>query len=149
MMLLSLFLAGGVFIADTALHYTTSTIEFDQILIPPQPVQELGRGLSDFCLKFNRTNLGLPCSVDQDATQPDPNANSEMMETSRLLHDTSQISQIQLTVVAELNHAHLAYLVPKQGAVSPNTDYRASTIGISTDCRVVNPSSCGMVLWKD
>ncbi|EXJ53832.1 hypothetical protein A1O7_09168, partial [Cladophialophora yegresii CBS 114405] len=134
MMLLSFFLARGVFIADTVLHYTTSTIEFDQILIPPQPVQELGRGLSEFCLKFNRTNLGLPCSVGQDATQTDPNAISEMMETSRLLHDTSQVSQIQITSVDELSQARLSYLMLEQQTISLNTDYNASTLGIPTNC---------------
>ncbi len=64
MMMLTLFLASGVFVADTWLHYTTSTIETFQNLPPTQPYQALGRGLSDLCLTFNRTQIGLPCSIE-------------------------------------------------------------------------------------
>ncbi|KIW80299.1 hypothetical protein Z517_06914 [Fonsecaea pedrosoi CBS 271.37] len=149
MMLLSLLLAVGVFIADTVLHYTTSTVEVDQILIPPEPTQEFGRGLSEFCLTFNRTFVGLPCSDTTDSGVVDPNANFEATETNRLFHNTSQLSEIRITATDDIPGAELAYLIPQQQTTVPNTDYEASTIGISTTCRFVNPSSCGMVLWDD
>lgn len=149
MMMLSLFLAAGVFIADTVLHYKTSTVEFDQVLVQPQPKQELGHGLNEFCLKFNRTHLGFPCSVNQDSTQADPNANAEAIERSRLFHNTSQSSEMRLTDADEVADAQLAYLIPKEQTVVPNTDYKASTIGISTTCHFIDPAACGMVLWDD
>ncbi|KAJ9605281.1 hypothetical protein H2200_009938 [Cladophialophora chaetospira] len=146
-MLLSFFLAGGVFIADTVLHYTTSTIEFDQISIPSQPEQQLGRGLSEYCLKFNR-ELGYPCSVTYDGRQINPNADADATEASRLFHNMSQVSEVQVAAVDKLP-ADVAYLVPKQQTFNPNTDYKASTIGISTECRFINPEECHMMLWKD
>ncbi|EXJ76244.1 uncharacterized protein A1O5_00752 [Cladophialophora psammophila CBS 110553] len=149
MMLLSLVMAAGVFIADTILHYTTSTVEFDQILVPPQPDQEFGRGLSEFCLTFNRTFVGLPCSDTTDSGQVDPNANFEATEMNRLLHNTSQLSEIRITATEDVAGADLAYLIPQQQRIAPNIDYQASTIGISTTCRFVKPSSCGMVLWDN
>ena len=149
MMILSLVLAGGVFIADTVLHYTTSTIEIDQILVPPEPEQQLSHGLSDFCLTFNRTSIGYPCSVNIDSTQVNPNANFDIMEASRLFHNTSQLSEIQTTAANEVPDAQVAYLVPKQQVIVPNTDYEASTIGISTTCRFIHPSDCAMTPWQD
>ncbi|KIW99082.1 uncharacterized protein Z519_00745 [Cladophialophora bantiana CBS 173.52] len=149
MMLLSLVMAAGVFIADTILHYTTSTVEFDQILVLPQPDQEFGRGLSEFCLTFNRTLVGLPCSDTTDSGQVDPNANLEATAMNRLLHNTSQLSEIRITATEDVPGAGLAYLIPQQQRIAPNIDYQASTIGISTTCRFVKPSSCGMALWDN
>ncbi|KIX98318.1 uncharacterized protein Z520_05619 [Fonsecaea multimorphosa CBS 102226] len=149
MMLLSLLMAAAVFVADTILHYTTSTVEFDQISVPPQPNQEFGRGLSEFCLTFNRTFVGFPCSDTTDSGVVDPNANFEATETNRLFHNTSQLSEIRITATDDVPGADLAYLIPQQESIVPNTDYEASTIGISTTCRFVNPASCGMVLWDD
>ncbi|OAP61956.1 hypothetical protein AYL99_04159 [Fonsecaea erecta] len=149
MMLLSLLMAAGVFIADTILHYTTSTVEFDQIFVPPEPNQEFGRGLSDFCLTFNRTFVGFPCSDTTDSGVVDPNANFEATESNRLFHNASQLSEIRITATDGVPEADLAYLIPQQETIVPNTDYEASTIGISTTCRFVNPASCGMVLWDD
>ncbi|KIW29971.1 uncharacterized protein PV07_05755 [Cladophialophora immunda] len=148
-MLLSLVMAAGVFVADTVLHYTTSTLEFDQILVPPHPNQEVGRGLSEFCLTFNRTFVGLPCSLTTDSGVVNPNANFDATESNRLFHNSSQLSEMRITTTDDVPGADLAYLIPQQQTIVPNTDYEASTIGISTTCRFVNPASCGMVLWDN
>ena len=147
MMLLSFLLAGGVFIADTILHYTTSTIEFDQIVVPAKPNQQLGRGLSEFCLTYNRTVGGTPCSVEITTDFKDPSYNFEQTESRRLLHNISQISEIQTASAEEVQNAEVAYLAHRQQTVTIGTDYHASTIGVSTECKLVNPSTCAMTVW--
>jgi hypothetical protein len=143
--LMSFLLASGVFMADTWLHYTTSTIEIYQNLPPTQPYQAVGRGLSDFCLTFNRTTIGLPCSVEFDFV--DPNFYFEQDEAIRLAHNTSTLSEIQITSAENIPNADVAFLIPRAQTVVPNTDYRATTIGVSTTCQLVNPSTCGMAVW--
>lgn len=144
MMTLSFVLASGVFVADTVLHYTTSTIEIDQIPAPQPSSQELSRGISDFCLTFNRTMDGFPFSVEYGFV--DPNATFEQAEAVRLAHNTSQLSEIRLASASSMPSADVAYLKPQAQTVAPNTDYRASTIGISTTCQFANPASCGMAV---
>ncbi|KAK4946603.1 hypothetical protein LTR10_014455 [Elasticomyces elasticus] len=145
MIILSVLMATCVFIADTVLHYTTSTVELDQIHIPTQPVQELGRGISEFCLTYNRTSSGFPCSVEWGFT--DPNYVFEQEEAVRLAHNTSQLSQIQMATVEEISGAEVAYLIPQDQTVTPNSDYQSTTIGVSTTCQFVPPQSCGMAVW--
>ncbi|KAI1609914.1 hypothetical protein EDD36DRAFT_59900 [Exophiala viscosa] len=145
MIILSVLMATCVFIADTVLHYTTSTVELDQIQIPALPIQELGRGISEYCLTYNRTSSGFPCSVDWGFT--DPNYVFEEEEAVRLAHNTSQLSQIQMAAAEEVSGAEISYLVPQDQTVTPDSDYRATTIGISTTCHFVPPKSCGMAVW--
>ncbi|KIV81806.1 hypothetical protein PV11_03960 [Exophiala sideris] len=145
MIILSVLMATCVFIADTVLHYTTSTIELEQIHIPTKSFQELGRGISEFCLTFNRTSSGFPCSVEFGFT--DPNYVFEQEEAVRLAHNTSQLSQIQMATVEEISSAEVAYLIPQDQTVTPNSDYHATTIGVSTSCQFVPPQSCGMAVW--
>lgn len=145
MILLSVILASCVFVADTVLHYTTSTVELDQIHIPSDPIQQLGRGISGFCLTYNRTSSGFPCSVEWGFE--DPNFAFEQEEAVRLAHNTSQLSQIQTAPVKGIPGADVAYIVPQDQTVTPNSDYHATTIGISTTCQFVPPKSCGMAVW--
>lgn len=145
MMTLGIVLAGGVSISDAVLHYSTSTIEFDQIFVPAKPDQELGRGLSAFCLDFNREKIGLPCSVEYDFV--DPNKNFEQTEASRLMHNTSQLSAIRFANMEELPGTDIAYLTASDQSISTGTDFQATTIGISTTCELVPPSSCAMASW--
>ena len=92
MMTLSVVMATGVFVSDTLLNYRTSTVEFDQYLVPSRSTLELGRGISKFCLDFDRTRTGFPCSVEYNFV--DPHENFEQTEASRLQHSTSRISEI-------------------------------------------------------
>src|SRR2546423_5459278 len=71
MLTVSIICAAAVFSADTALHYSTSTISFDVISSSIQPVYEYGRGLSQYCLKFDRlVNEGFPCSYNITIDNP-------------------------------------------------------------------------------
>ncbi len=77
----------------------------------------------------------------------DPNFSFEQDEAVRLAHNTSALSEIQTTSAEHLPDADVAFLIPRAQTIVPNTDYRATTIGVSTTCRLVNPSSCGMAVW--
>lgn len=59
---LTICLAAGVFVADTALHYLTSTIVFDHITTVYPAERASGFGLSALCLNLDRVgqNAGFP-----------------------------------------------------------------------------------------
>ena len=124
-------LAIAVFVTDTYLHYTTQTIDFDQIAIVAQPTNMFGRALGKYCLDFNRAeNYGLPCSMSKF----DPNAVAEQNEIFRLQHNSSSASEIQFIHTDNLLHGDVALLVPQSQSFSQDVDFRASTIGVSSQC---------------
>lgn len=139
-MIFSLFLATAVFVTDTALHYTTSTIEFDQLSRPNAPNFAFGRGLSPTCLKLNRLeNHGLPCSWDYAQAANDLFAyTSEQNEVFRLAQNMSQHSEIRLAPRQSIQDSDLALLIPKSETINANVDYRASTISVSTKCSLIS-----------
>ena len=138
----SIICAAAVFIADTALHYSTSTIPFDVISSNIQPVYEYGRGLSQYCLDFDRIkNLGFPCSYN--ITIDDPNAAAEVNEIFYLQHNESRTSSIRRIPNPELPHGDLALLMPQVQSLPANIDFRSSTIGVSTQCQPIT-SECDM-----
>ncbi|KAK5046416.1 hypothetical protein LTR84_008219 [Exophiala bonariae] len=145
MMTLTIALAGAVSISDAVLHYMTSTIEFDQVFVRAVPDRQFGRGVSEFCLDFDREKVGLPCSVEFDFV--DPNKNFEQTEASRLVHNTSQTSTIRFANLHDQPGSDIAYLTPSDQAIATGTDFHATTVGISTMCELVPASSCSMASW--
>jgi len=142
----SIIMASGVFVADTVLHYSTQTVDFEQITVPSTLSGQFGRGISETCLTFNRTALyGWPCSVEIGWT--DPNYFFEQNEDDRLLHNTSTLSEIRVADVEQVSSAGVAYLLPQPQTLSAGSDFRATTIGVSTHCQFVSPASCGMDVW--
>ena len=136
----SLVLALFVFLTDTGLHYSTQTVPFQRIIRISQPQATYGRGISHFCLDFNRTaNAGFPCSYP--IVVADPLAIEEDNEVFYLQHNTSKVSEIRLVSAGGLDEGDLAILVPQ--ALPAEVDYRASTIGISTQCTPIT-SRCSM-----
>lgn len=131
MLTFAVLLATAVFVTDTYLHYTTQTIDFDQIAIVTQPTNMFGRALSKYCLDFNRTeNYGFPCSM----SGTDPNAVAEQNEIFHLQHNSSSVSEIRFVHTDNLLHGDVALLVPQSQSFSQDVDFRASTIGVSSQC---------------
>lgn len=138
----SIMCAAAVFLADTALHYSTSTISFDVIGSNIQTLHEYGRGLSQYCLDFDRiANLGFPCSYN--ITVDNPNGWAEGNEIFYLQHNDSQHSEIRLVSSPELAHGELALLMPQMQNLPPNIDFRTSTVGVSTQCYPIT-AECDM-----
>jgi hypothetical protein len=145
MFTLSILLAASVFIADTALHYLTSTIVFDRITIVPEPSRAYGYGLSKMCLDLDRIkdNTAFPCSLAVGPTFIDPNQTAESNEISRLQANASSVSQIRLTGVDGME-GDLAVIIPHPRTVAAEYDYRTTTVGIGTSCNLVPPRLCDM-----
>jgi len=147
---LTLLLACLVFAADTALHYTTSTINFDQVSIS-QTMRTYGRALSSECLNLNRTaNLGLPCSRNYALSQTDYEAYvAGQNEIFFLQHDTSNISEVRLvstnTPSASNSSDQVALLIPQSTNLSPFRDFRAETAGVITTCAPIT-SQCNWTI---
>jgi len=148
-MTVSLILAAVIFGADTALHYTTSTINFDQVSTVSE-MHTYGRGLSEECLALNRTaNYGLPCSRNGDLAVSNYYAFvQEQNEVSFLKHDLSNISEVSLVSAPNQppssEHGKAVILLPQTANVSPYQDYRATTAAIITTCTPIS-SECQ---WK-
>ena len=142
-MTFSVVLAVAVFVTDTVLHYTTTTIEFDQLSAPTGPIFEYGRGLSARCADFNRSaNNGLPCSFDYAQMQNNPDGYIfENNEVFRLAQNFSKVSQIRLVDGATPGDSHHAVLLPH--AVDTGVDYEASTMSVATTCKLIT-DSCHM-----
>ncbi|EXJ89265.1 hypothetical protein A1O3_02331 [Capronia epimyces CBS 606.96] len=142
---LSLVLACTVFAADTVLHYTTSTINFDQVSISSR-MNSYGRELSSECLTLNRSaNYGLPCSRNGDVARTDYDAYvAGQNEIFFLQHGTSNESEILLVTNPKSTREQAALLVPRSGKLSPFQDFRAETTAVITTCTPIS-SECQ---WK-
>jgi hypothetical protein len=137
----------AVFATDVYLHYTTQTISFDEIADPQQIQSSYGRGLDQYCLDFNRTqNLGFPCSYDPRGI--DPNFSAQQNELFYLQHNMSDTSEIRFVSSNSLPHGDLALLVPQSQSIPPGIDFRASTIGVSSQCKPIS-TECDMRYGTD
>jgi hypothetical protein len=137
MLAASLLLSGGVLLASTWLQIVMQPINFDAITVKHLPTSSFGRGLSTLCLEFNRTaNEGFPCTYDMIAPETEdlPIAVAQN-EIYNLQNNISRSSEIRMVAMAELTHGDLAVLIPQSENLPNNIDYRASTIGVSTQCR--------------
>jgi hypothetical protein len=145
MLTLCVLLACGVFLADTALHYYTETVPFNQYSVHPQAMHSFGRGLSDTCLSWNRTaEICFPCSVPTWSTPAEEvDAVHSEDEVFLLQQNSSRISEIRLVQAAELENAGLAILVPQTQDIPLSLDFQASTVGVSTQCSLVT-GNCNM-----
>jgi len=145
MLLIALTLAGGVLMASTWLQIVMQAINFETITTNPSPIFAFGRGLSKMCLDFNRTaNGGHPCTCDMIPAKSDylPIALAQT-EIYYLQQNISRESEIRIVAEPDLRHGDLAVLIPQTDTRPDNIDYRASTIGVSTQCRPMT-SQCHM-----
>jgi hypothetical protein len=137
-------LAGAMLAADTLLHYTTSTVEIDDVKVS-STLGASGRGLSQECLQLNRLeNYGLPCSLNN--LEPREEFLREHNEVFFLHHNASQISEIRILPQNSSTKGDVAVLLPQTQGLSPYVDYRASTIGISTSCKAIS-KQCKFGAW--
>ncbi|KEF63513.1 uncharacterized protein A1O9_01491 [Exophiala aquamarina CBS 119918] len=147
---LTLFLACVVFAADTVVHYSTSTIAFDQISISNK--LSYGRALSEECLTLSRfDNLGLPCSRNGITAVDDYDTYvAGQNEIFFLNHDTSSTSKIMLidsdSKKGRNSSTQVALLIPQPSILSPFRDFRAETAGVVMTCEAVTNTQCN---WTD
>jgi hypothetical protein len=120
--------------AQVLLHVTTEMIEFNRLNFGSR--YGLGRGLSQLCLEGNRVQNLYPYTYNLS----NPDMPSQLQEQFRLQRNTSDISRI-VYVLDAFNSRNLALLVPLD--VPPNIDYRATSIGVATECSLIT-SECSM-----
>ncbi|RMD39668.1 hypothetical protein DV735_g5465, partial [Chaetothyriales sp. CBS 134920] len=147
-LIITCLLALAVFLSDVTLHYLTSTVVFDQITSVPAPQLEYGYGLSSLCLDLDRVteNAGFPCSVPlgpEEVPFVDENRIAKRNEMQRLQSNISSVSQLRVTNSSSTGSG-LAIMIPNPARLSTETDFRASTIGVSTQCQLVPPTVCNM-----
>lgn len=139
MFALAIGLAAAVFASDTALHYLTSTIVFDQISKISRPESTYGYGMSKLCLDLDRVgvNYGFPCTMEFGGPFEDPDRTKKRNEMNRLQSNASYVSQIRLTSSEDLGDGDIAILIPQPASLLSGEDYRPSTVGVAASCHVV------------
>ena len=145
MLTLCVFLACGVFIADTALHYYTETVPFSKYSVHTQVMHSFSHGPSDACLSWNRTDsFCLPCSAPMwSSPAAETEAIAEEDEVFLLQNNKSRKSEIRLIQSTALENADLAILIPQVQNIPADVDFHGTTIGVSTQCSLFT-KECSM-----
>ncbi|KAJ9611093.1 hypothetical protein H2200_004276 [Cladophialophora chaetospira] len=138
-LIISSLLALLIFCADTAIHAFTFTVPFSKIRLQDRPLNAFGRGLTGECINFDReTNQGLPCTVVADVSVGSNVIARDAGEIISLQRNVSSHNSIWTIQDNDLKHGDLLILMPQIGNTPSNVDYRATTVGVSTQC---SPSS--------
>lgn len=131
-----IFLLGVVtFISGSAFSLTVSMVNFHKVRTVHQTLYEPGRGLSEYCLEGNRTISKVPCSSNLS----NPNAAQQRREEFRLVHNASKSSNIEFVTQDGFDSQISAIIAPAADSVPINVDFRATTIGVSTECAFITP----------
>jgi hypothetical protein len=129
------FLGIVTFISGSAFSLTVSMVNFHKVKIVHQTLYEPGRGLSEYCLEGNRTISKVPCS----ANLSNPNAVQQRREEFRLVHSASKSSNIEFVTQDGFDSQISAIITPTADSVPITVDFRATTIGVSTECAFITP----------
>ena len=114
--------------AIVLLHVTTRMVEHDSLDFDAK--YNPGRGLTEQCLSYDRSETGLPCTDNSSA----PDRAYQLREEFRLARGTSSFSKIE--------HARVVGRPSKLGLLLANdvptsVDYLASTFGTCIDCEFI------------
>ena len=124
-----------IFCADTAIHAFTSTVPFSRSQMQVQLSRDFGRGLLGECINFDReTNQGLPCTVIADASVGANVIARNAGEVISLQRNVSSENSIWTVQDEKLKNGDLLILMPQLANIPPDLDYRATTVGVSTQC---------------
>lgn len=141
MLYLCLAMAILMFAADTSVHYTTRTVQYDQVSVDTT-LQTSGKALSQECLAVNRSaNYGFPCSVNNLIP-----INQYLAQKNEMLYLYQNVSQVSEIRMVGSDVGDVALLLPKTQSLSSYVDFRASTIGVTTQCKPITPS-CKFGVW--
>jgi hypothetical protein len=136
MLLLLNGLRSAFFAVVVLLHFTINTVPFDQIHTRGQKLFSPGFGLSQQCLKGNIFETYFPCSYNNSS----PNLASQLRQRYLLQHQMSDVATIQSVENSDLAPQALAILAPATTVVPMSIDFRANSIGVSTECSFITPS---------
>ena len=137
MLLLVNFLQVAMFAAITVLHLTVDTVSFDDIRASHPHNSSLG--LSELCLAGDRALNYYPCSYNLS----NPNLPTQLRNEFALEHKSSKVANIEFVKVSELDASRMAVLTPSSAFAPSNVDFRASSIGVTTECSYIT-TSCRM-----
>jgi hypothetical protein len=134
---MSLFVAFLTFLGDQFFHVWSESVNLYRYTVP-KTSSSFGRGLTPECMAFNRSNnYGWPCT--RDGSIPRQEYAERENDFSYIGANTSQLNQIRFLTATDLPRGDLAVLYPAPGALPPHVDYRASTLGVSTQCQFMTP----------
>jgi hypothetical protein len=131
-------LAAIMIVADSVLHYTSSSTPLRQA-ISVDVLGNLSLRLSDNCKSLNRSeNNGMPCSKDYILYETDPEAfTATQSDIVVLAHNASDKVEIRFLPSISPDGPGLAAVLPKGDRIPAHLDYRASTVGAQTSCQLI------------
>ncbi|KAK5048229.1 hypothetical protein LTR84_005899 [Exophiala bonariae] len=137
---LSILLVISMFIADTIFHTYTDAVSILEVR-PSSTTTPLGHRLIDKCENFDRSqNLCLPCTWDAfGSTTEFQQLTNSVYQVRTNISQTSQIQSVG---------SGLSILLPSAARLPNATEYRAKTIGVSTQCQPIT-KSCNPILTTD
>ena len=138
-----LFMLNGLrvafFAAIIALHLTVNTIAFDRIHTAKQELYSPSFHISESCLEGNVFGTFFPCTWDSSNS----NLAAQLREQYLLQHQASNIANVRSVDDSNIAPQVLTVLTPGKEVVPANIDFRATSIGVSTECSFITPA-CGM-----
>lgn len=134
-MFICVFVTFLTFLGDQFFHVWSESKLIYQYDVPDN-YSSFGKGLAPVCFNFNRSeNYGSPCSRPGEAFLSEEEYNRREAEIGYISTNTSQTSQIQFIANPDLADGDLAVLYPVRNTSLSRIDYRAGTIGVSTQCK--------------
>src|SRR5436305_8198581 len=126
------------FLGDQFFHIWSKSVVLDLYNVPDS-FNSFGRGLTPRCITIRIfTNQGYPCT-SQDSALSHQEYTERENDVSNIQTNTSHVNQVQFLKAASLPRGDLAVLYPAVGVVSSSIDYRARTLGVSTQCQLMTP----------
>ncbi|CZR63653.1 uncharacterized protein PAC_13550 [Phialocephala subalpina] len=133
-----------IVIDDTVLHITTKTVSIYETTAIPSPNVTLGKGLNAACANWtaqttfdfnlNEVPLNYPCTTWR-GTSAGLFYPNEVFQTINNISSDNQVLQVSS---GNSSTGDLFLLGPSASQRSSNTDYRATTIGVSTSCQAIS-----------
>ena len=114
--------------ADTWLHVTTETVNFDQVTPNAAPTQRYGRQLPRDCALGVVNGVNHSCAIEVPSSGPDYLINPS--EVYQVLNDQSANNKVLTT---QYRGQRLSYLAPS--AIVPTLDFKATTIASLSECQ--------------
>ncbi|KUJ08198.1 uncharacterized protein LY89DRAFT_789039 [Mollisia scopiformis] len=131
-----------IVIVDTVLHITTKTVSIYKITAIPSPNVTFGKGLTSDCANWTAqtdytgvTPLAYPCTVFEAVTSAGMLNGNEVYKTINNISTENQVFQVS---TGNATTGDLFILGPGQGQNPIDSDYKATTIGVSTSCEAIS-----------
>jgi hypothetical protein len=140
---LTFLFAGTIIISDISLHYTARSKVLGEAKLPGLSGDHSLR-ISDACMHLNRTdNAGFSCARNFLLWSENPqDYTDQQSRIINLSHNVSETVTVRIEGGQGASKPGTAIIVPKSETIPVGRDFRASTLGVRTECSL-RTTECG------